>query len=153
MARVFLVSSKDKSIPTVFVVDQAVGSGCPNKRDDVLLVQHLLRVAWEDAPNSKGFRPPTDKEPLKADGAYGPTTQRFITFFQEEAKRRGANVLRDHRVDPVASGASMSGGTHSFYTIMALNAARNSRRGANIGDIGSDPGFPAELKKSFYVNW
>lgn len=154
MARLFHVSnSGDSGISVAYCVDQAVGNGCPNKREDVLLVQHLLRVAWRDAPNSKGFRPPEDAKPLEADGIFGPTTQRFIKHFQEEAKRRGANVSQDRRVDPVLSGSSSASISKSFYTILAMNSARNSRQTGNQADIAKDPGFPSELTKWFYVNW
>ncbi|MGH6962358.1 MAG: peptidoglycan-binding domain-containing protein, partial [Dongiaceae bacterium] len=57
-----------------------------------------------DIPASKGFRPPGETKPLKVDGIFGPVTARFIKFFQEKARRRGANCALDNRVDPVAEG-------------------------------------------------
>lgn len=118
-----------------------------------MLVQHLLRLAWDESPKSKAFRPPGESQPLKVDGMWGPTSQRFLKFFQEEAKRRGANLLLDQRVDPAVSGNSTGAISHSFYTTLALNSARNSRRAGNQDDIAADPGFPAELKRFFYVDW
>lgn len=153
MPRAMINRNAGGDTPMSFTVDSPVGLGCPNKREDALLVQHLLRVAWEDAPASKGFRPPGEKEPLKVDGMWGPTSQRFLKFFQEEAKRRGANVLTDQRVDPAASGHATGAISHSFYTTLALNSARNNRRGGNQGDIAKDPGFPAEIVRFFYVDW
>ncbi|MET0605401.1 MAG: hypothetical protein ABWZ80_03010 [Beijerinckiaceae bacterium] len=154
MPRVYQVkSTKAEPVSVAYTIDGSVGPGCQNAREDVLLVQHLLRRAWQDCPRSKGFRPPGETQPLKADGIPGPTTNRFIKFFQEECVRRGANVTQDGRVDPVKSGASTSGGSHSFYTILAMNSARNSRQMGNQDDITSDPEFPQELRKHFFIDW
>lgn len=150
MARVLLLP--DQLYDKVYVVDYPVGMGLTNASEDVRLVQYFLAVAWEDAPTSKGFRPPGATMPPKRDGIYGPITQKFITYFQEEAKRRGAPVLQDKRVDPVRSGTSTTTLSNTFYTILAMNAASRSRRGDNH-DLKSDPLFPKELMKSFYVFW
>ncbi len=48
MARLYHVNKTAVGVKVAYAVDQAVGLGCPNRRDDVLLVQHLLRVAWKD---------------------------------------------------------------------------------------------------------
>lgn len=153
MARVFHVKNANAAVKVAYTVDQAVGAGCPNRRDDVLLVQHLLRIAWKDVGASKGFRPAGETEPLKADGVYGTKTAKFIKHFQEEANNRGAGVAKDQRVDPVLSGTSSGSVSHKFYTILAMNAARNARQTGNQDDISRDPEFPAELTKSFYINW
>jgi peptidoglycan hydrolase-like protein with peptidoglycan-binding domain len=152
MPRVFQVKSSDPKIQLAYTVEQAVGAGCPNPRPDVLLVQHLLAIAWIEIPASKGFRPPGETKPLKVDGIYGPVTARFIKFFQEEARRRGANCALDSRVDPVAEGKPRGTITGTFYTILAMNAARY-RRVPNMNDISLDPGFPAELRKHFFIDW
>jgi peptidoglycan hydrolase-like protein with peptidoglycan-binding domain len=153
MARVYLVKSADPKIKVAYTVEQAVGSGGANRREDVLLVQHLLRIAWNDVPNSKGFRPPGETQPLKADGIYGPTTAKFIKFFQEEAVRRGANCANDGRVDPVMTGKPTGSISGTFYTILAMNAARNNRQIANQDDIALDPAFPGDLRKHLYIDW
>jgi hypothetical protein len=139
-------------VKVAYCVDAAVGPGCPNRRDDVLLVQHLLRIAWRPAGTSPGFRPPGESEPLKTDGIFGSTTAKFISFFQEEAVRRRAIVKQDGRVDPVVAGSATSGRSHTFYTILAMNAARNSRA-PKQDDITADPEFPGELQKFFFINW
>ena len=144
----------NNSVATLsYVVDSPVGLGCGNRREDVLLVQHMLRVAWEDSPLSKGFRPPGETKPLNADGVWGPVSTRFLKFFQEEAKRRGANVLLDQRVDPPVSGTSQGANSKTFYTTLALNSARNARRMATQANIAADAGFPGELVRYLYVDW
>jgi hypothetical protein len=153
MPRVFQVKSSDPKIQLAYTVEQAVGAGCPNPRADVLLVQHLLAIAWIEIPASKGFRPPGETKPLKTDGMFGPVTARFIKFFQEEARRRGANCAQNSRVDPVTTGKPTGSITGTFYTILALNAARYNRQAGNMNDISQDPGFPAELRKHFIIDW
>jgi hypothetical protein len=59
------------------------------------------------------------------DGICGPTTNKFIRFFQQDAKRRGANCAQDGRVDPVVSGGSISAGSHN-QAISPSNRRRNS---------------------------
>jgi hypothetical protein len=149
----FIKGSTAPGVKVAYTVDQAVGTGCPNRREDVLLVQHLLRIAWRDAGASKGFRPPGETEPLKTDGMFGPKTAKFIKFFQEEAIRRGANCATDQRVDSAVSGTSSGGLSGKFYTILAMNSARNARQAGNQDDISMDPGFPAELTKHFIIMW
>jgi hypothetical protein len=153
MPRLFKVRTSAEDISVAYTVDSTVGLNCRNDRDDVLLVQHLLRVAWSDAPNSKGFRPPGEMQPLSVDGVWSPRSAKFLKFFQEEAKRRGARVLLDQRVDPCLTGGTKGSLSHSFYTALALNAARNSRQSGNQADISKDPGYPAELDRCFFVAW
>ena len=153
MPRVYHVKSADSKIKVAYTVEQAVGGGGANRREDVLLVQHLLRIAWNEVPASKGFRPPGETQPLKADGLFGPTTAKFIKFFQEEAVRRGAKCATDGRVDPVLTGTPTGSISGTFYTILAMNAARNNRQISNQDDIAQDPGFPTDLRKHFYIDW
>jgi hypothetical protein len=152
MPRVYQAKTTDPKILIAYTVDQAVGAGCPNQRADVLLVQHLLAVAWIEVPSSKGFRPPGEDGPLKVDGIFGPVTARFIKFFQEEARRRGAQCAQDSRVDPVTTGKATGSITGTFYTILALNAARYNRA-PSMNDISLDAGFPSELRKHLIIDW
>jgi hypothetical protein len=152
MARLYHIPSVP-GVSVAYTVDRAVGQGCLNNRGDVMLVQHLLRIAWRDVPTSKGFRPPGEEGPLKVDGWFGPKTAKFIKFFQEEANRRGAIVGKDGRVDPVRTGTTVGSISKTFYTILALNSARNSRQAGNQADIQRDPEFKPELRKQFYIDW
>src|SRR5436305_99800 len=83
-------------------VDAAVGPGCPNQRNDVLLVQYFIVTV---SNNPKSFSPPfpplpfSPKEFLKVDGIPGPLTFRAIKHFQEVGRARGNNIATDGRVD------------------------------------------------------
>ena len=48
----------------IYTIDQAVGAGCPNLRDDVALVQFLIRAAMQD---DKAYQVPAGA-PLLIDG-------------------------------------------------------------------------------------
>ena len=137
----------------IYVVDQVVGAGGANKRDDVLLVQLLLKIATESSGGSEGFQPPGEPM-IEPDGTCGPLTQKYIKYFQEEVnRRRGTKLLeQDGMVDPVRTGAARSALSHTMYTILALNAALRSRRGDTF-KIETEPKFPDELKKSIFVDW
>jgi hypothetical protein len=151
MAKVCLLTSQPYR--EVYVNEKPVGTGCSNQRDDVQLVQLFLRIATEDAPNSPGFKPP-GQPMIEPDGIFGPTTQKYISYFQEEVdRRRNAKLLsRDGIVDPVKSGSARGSLSNTMYTILALNAAMRSRRGDSY-KIENEAKFPSELKKALFIDW
>jgi len=137
----------------VLVIDSAVGAGAPNSRDDVMAVQYLLKVAMLDGPASPGFKPEGEK-PIEVDGGYGRQTQAYISFFQTEVNKRQNRKLiePDGRVDPVRDGSPNSSITHTFYTIVALNAALRTRRGDSFR-LENDSLMPAALKKKLFIDF
>jgi hypothetical protein len=148
MARVTLFPPS-VGIPYFYNVDSAVGPGCPNLRDDVLLVQYLL-VTINDNPNA--FSPPFPPLPLKpgetfrADGIVGPITLRAIQHFQEVGRTRGNNIATDGRVDK-ATGSGAGATSHTQFTIIFLNNGyRIIRPGMypNIALLAGD--CPSELR-------
>jgi hypothetical protein len=148
MARVTLLPPS-LGIPFFYNIDMAVGLGCPNQRQDVLLVQHLL-VTINDNPNA--FSPPVPQVPLKpgetfrADGFVGPITLRAIQHFQEVAKSRGNNIAEDGRIDK-ATGSGMGSIMHTQFTIIFLNNAYRIIRPSaypNIALLAGD--CPSELR-------
>jgi len=137
----------------VIVIDAAVGAGAPNQSEDVMAVQYLLRVASEASSESAAFQPPGEP-PVKIDGIYGTQTQKYISFFQKEVNRRQNRRLiePDGRIDPVRAGSASSGVTHTFYTIVALNAALRSRRG-NGFKLETDQLLPAGLRPKLFLTF
>ena len=99
MARVFLVTPSGGTFTVLYSVDQVVGVGGLNRRDDILLVQFFLQVARDDdARGNSGFIPPGEA-PINIDGIFGRNTAAHIKFFQEESLRRvgdGRVELRIH---------------------------------------------------------
>ena len=151
MARVFIYNSENTK--HLYTVDQPVGAGGTNRRDDVLLVQFFLRVAMENSAGSVGYIPPGE-QPISIDGSCGSQTNRYIKFYQEEGNRRNPGILTttEGRIDPVTSGNAYGAISHKFYTILALNITYRNCRGIMIADIRKDPLFPAELSKSLYID-
>jgi len=133
-------------------VDSAVGVGCPNHREDVLLVQHFL-VTINNNPNV--FSPPFPPLPLapgeifKVDGIVGPITLRAIKHFQEVGQARGNSISNDGRIDK-ATGSGTGTTSNTQFTIIFLNNAyRAIRPGAveNISFLAGD--LPSELRPAF----
>ena len=145
MARI-LHFTKTDSMKHCYSVDQSVGLGGANRRDDVLLVQFFLKVAMLDAPNSKGYRPPNE-QPISIDGTCGQQTISYIRFYQEEGNRRNpsAPTTTEARIDPVLSGGIGGSISHTFYTILALNVSYKDRRGKEAHEnLRNDAFFPAD---------
>jgi hypothetical protein len=137
----------------IYAVDQTVGRGGANRKDDVLLVQLLLRVQMEGGGSEPPYCPP-GRRPLAIDGICGDDTLAYIRYFQDEAKRRFPGIAPppDGKVDPMRAGAIFSGITHKLYMIVSLNIGYRERRGGDLYlDIGKDPLFPAALRQSFYI--
>jgi len=149
MSRVFKVPSST-TFTVFYSVDSAVGTGCPNVRDDVLLVQFfLLRMMDDDVKGNGGFIPPSE-QPITIDGTFGRQTATYIKFFQQETIRRTVGPS-DNRVDPMKGNLrSPTGGF--LYTMTSFNFEYFNRQGSGFhANISIDPLFPAELKKHLFV--
>ena len=160
MARVILVQS-NPLVNLVYSVDQAVGEGCANRRDDVLLVQFLLRTLREDTQDNgvkyPGFRPP-GQDPIDIDGVFGPQTNKYIRFFDAELNRQragqpeSAKVVTDGRIDPIASGGFLGSLSHKIYKMFLLNTYYAEIRGKPMHEkIYMDHSFPKELTKWLFM--
>src|SRR5262245_36479658 len=96
----------------IYNVDQPVGLGCPNRTDDVLLVQVLLKRFFELQASA---RPPGP--PLVVNGCFDPTTFYWVVHLQYIVSSAGLTV--DGRVDPAHGGSTPH--HHRAYTIFYLN--------------------------------
>lgn len=150
--RVYLSALKQVS-DVLYVVDQGVGAGAPNRREDVLLVQLLLRGLTTPGGGEAPYLPPG--QPLiRVDGACGAQTITYIKFFTAENSRRfnGAPRSHDGRVDPIVPGQATGSLSGVIYTILALNITYATMRGAQThNDLRKDPNFPPDLKKHLYA--
>ena len=152
MARMYLTTSA--TAKWVYAVDQAVGSGCPNRRDDTLLVQFFLKVVSE-GPEKARYKPPGVNVAMKCDGLWGPTSQAYLNHYIKTISNLHptAPLTKDGRVDPVVGGKFTGALSGNVYTILALNVSYKNARGPDaLADITTDPVFPTELKPSFKIS-
>jgi hypothetical protein len=150
MARVYLIA--EPTLKLVYTIDQAVGNGCPNRRDDVLLVQFFLKVVSE-GPQTSQYTP-AGRGPMNADGTWGPTSQAYLNQYiaANSALNPGAPLTQDGRVDPVVGGHVTGSRSGHLYTILALNNTYKNVRGPlALADITTDPLFPQELRPSLKI--
>src|SRR4051794_15301770 len=97
-------------------VTMAVGphGTAPNRTDDVLLVQYLLKTL----ARAGVYLPPTLSKPFPVTGKMNPDTAAWIMDYQL-SKRRISNTL-DGRIDR-ALGIFTSSSSHPKYTIIHMN--------------------------------
>ncbi len=145
MARVYLSTT----LGIAYTNDHPVGTGCPNHRDDVQLVQFFLKTVSE-GPRKDQFTP-SGQKPLICDGLWGISSQAYLDkfLFSIASVVSSARLKQDGRVDPVRGGKVIGSVSRTVYTILALNAAYRASRGASAStDITTDPLFPSELLPS-----
>lgn len=119
-----------------------------NRRDDVMLVQYLLKRVYQQGQNCNPPLKDTGAASLKIDGLYGPKTQKAITNFQLEMRRNGRSIATDGCVDPERGDSATSSISKTGYTISWLNKYFWILYPELAPDISVDPECPAELKQA-----
>jgi hypothetical protein len=142
-------------VPNVNTKPVQTASGEPNKRDDVMLVQYLLKRVYQQGHNcSPQLGANTWGDPhespagLKIDGFYGPKTARAIEQFQLEMRRNGRNIATDGCVDPEIGDDSVSSISKTQYSISVLNEFFWRLYPSLAPHITIDPECPPELRQS-----
>jgi hypothetical protein len=154
-----------RSYPFLYNVDMTVGtrqSGWEdgwknyeaayysNRRDDVMLVQYLLKRVYQKGQNVQPQLQPNGANPaeLKIDGYYGPKTQKAITQFQLEMRNNGRSIATDGCVDKELGESGISSISKTAYTITWLNKYFWVLYPQLAPNIAQDPECPPELKQS-----
>lgn len=104
--------------PSVFYnVVHAVGKNCPNMRDDVQLVQYLLKILYDKFPPN--CRP---KGNMTVDGLCGPVTRSWILKFQMHFNADNPGMIMvDGRVDRIRNKDFVGSISKTQYTLAVLN--------------------------------
>jgi hypothetical protein len=152
---------EERFYPYLYNVDLGVGPSHhqPNCRDDVMLVQYLLRRVYEKAQEAQ---PPLNPNAgsawcsgqlvsitqLKVDGNWGTQTQSAIEQFQLELQKRGINIAADGCVDPEKEGHSTLAFSKTSQTISWLNKYFWMLWSLLAPNVAHDPECPRELKRS-----
>ncbi len=132
-------------LPTIYNLTNAVGLGQVNRRDDVMLVQTLLKMAH--AMILVGGLPSGSTSTITVDGYYGPETQMCINAYQKEQAFYYHKLISQ---DGVVSPSAPDGYTKSehLYTIVHLNRSAAQHDRPAYSWLPFDPGTPPELRSS-----
>ncbi len=126
-------------------IHQSVGWGCPNRPDDVMLVQFLLkRVMHNQVEYYRLPELPTKKD-LAVDGIFGPQTYKWIRFYQSMMPNF---FHQDGKVDAVDGTRKKSTKQHRVYTIIMLNLEFADRDYIYYHDLRMDPTLPSALAQA-----
>lgn len=115
----FIDSSPESDTTVFYNVVHAVGKNCPNLRDDVKLVQYLLKIYYEKAGAES--RP---NGTMTVDGVCGPITRNWILKFQLDCNYEyPGEILVDGRVDRIRNKSLKGSISKTFYTLSFLNSS------------------------------
>jgi hypothetical protein len=135
-------------------VDAAVGKGCQNQRNDVLLVQYLLKENMRLKTFS--YIPTTVLDGnvnVRVNGLWDEMWNVFLLNYQNDLKQRHKPVVRDGRVDPVTGGRVLGPIHHTIYTMLWLNMGYLEVRPADFPKIADAGDCPGELRLAIKVQF
>jgi hypothetical protein len=155
MAHVRLLKDPNTKIRVCYFTDSAVGLGRQNHRQDVLLVQFLLKsLAGKVDPEIHETFAVPGAPPLGVDGICGQNTVDAIKRFQTFTigKSNPNSPLVDGLVDVSPRGQPITTITHTTYTIILLNVNFGFFNGPDRhAALFKEPEFPNELMNAFYA--
>jgi len=149
MAHVRILKNPSRYIRVCYFTDSTVGLGCSNRREDVLLVQFLLKsIAGKTDPEAHELFAVPGQSPLAIDGICGTGTvaaiRRFQTFTKGQPSPNSRDV--DGQVDISRPGHLLTTRTQSIYTIITLNVNFGYFNGPERhAALFKEPEFPNEL--------
>ncbi|HEX8250043.1 MAG TPA: hypothetical protein VF599_17855 [Pyrinomonadaceae bacterium] len=128
-------------------VNQAVGMGCPNWSEDVMVVQFFLQKIYEHA-DWKPFQP---KGAMKVDGKCDPVTRSWILKFQSDARDSGTNLYPDGIVNKAGNAVSNQKAaiTGTTYTIRSMNNFLRHNQKPLYSTLPVNPAVPPLLRLAF----
>jgi hypothetical protein len=131
-------------MPWYYNVTQSVGRGGSNRSDDTMLVQYLLKKAFEVAK----YAPAKPARDIDVDGQCGPTTTSYIIAFQRRTNQLhpGAGTTLDCLVDHALGDGKTGSISQRVYTIAALNKSLHDAFSGIFVDPGSATDMPISLK-------
>lgn len=143
----YTMSIKEIDLPSAYNISYPVGLNMSNMRDDVMLVQALMRLA-NFCRFSGALGPVEASRNIKVDGYFGPQTKRMITAFEAHVRDTRRLLISDGVFEP----SPRDGYTRSgiFYKIIYLNrdAKAASPFGNLYNELPTNPETPAILRGS-----
>jgi len=124
-------------------VDAAVGKNAPNRKDDVLLVQYLLKNA-----STLGFPQVFQWNVLNYPlaGVWDRNWQSLLEVYTETEIGAGNKMVADGRVDRPAGGRVSGPVHHRQYTIVVLNLRYAIVRPSDYPRLAEVADCPGELR-------
>lgn len=115
-------------LPSIYNITFPVGPNMPNVRDDVLLVQTLMKLAnFSDGVGHGLFEA---SRSIKVDGWFGDQTKRMIEAFELHIRERHLLLIADGVFEPSSNDGYTAKGF--IYKIIHLN--RFAKQAASFGD-------------------
>ena len=137
-----------EKFPYIYNVSFSVGFAGISCRDDVMLVQYLLKKIWE-----RSYHPPPDGTML-VDGWMGPITDRWIRRFQKgdafDVPEPGL-MLQDGIVDS-ARGSTYASNTGLCWSIVYMNVRFKYTYPELYDRLPTAPDLPPLLAHSLATN-
>jgi hypothetical protein len=124
-------------------VDAAVGKNAPNRKDDVLLVQYLLKNA-STLGFPKVFQWSVLNYPLA--GVWDRNWQSLLEVYTDTEIGAGNKMVADGRVDPVSGGRVTGAVHHRQFTIVVLNLRYGILRPTDYPRLADVADCPGELR-------
>lgn len=142
MARVDVFTSSKEGAILFYNLDAAVGKGAANKRDDVLLVQYLMKTS----ANIPGKFSASVGGVAQVAGKWGDFDETLLGMVQSEWARLGTKTWQDRRIDPVPAKGGTTPIHNAQYKILTLNAIYASLRPADFPRMAEVGDCPGELR-------
>jgi hypothetical protein len=138
-------------LPTIYNISYPVGPNMPNVRDDVLLIQTLMKLAnfttRSDEDNSVEA-----SNSINVDGWFSEQTKRMIEAFEGCVREKHLLLAADGLFEPSSNNGYNSQGV--IYKIIHLNrlAKQTAACGNKYNEIPTDPETDPVLRQSLLTN-
>lgn len=130
-------------------VTKAVGYGCPNDKEDAMMVQFFLKRLYQ----TKEMKASAPKGEMKVDGKVGPITRNWILKFQLDMRNGGYDCYADGVMDKAGNENNadnyVSSLSRTKYTIRLLNNGLRKLDATLYKTLPTNPEVPAELRAAF----
>ncbi len=130
-------------------VTKAVGYGCPNEKEDAMMIQFFLKRIYQ----TKEMKPYTPKGAMAVDGKVGPVTRNWILKFQLDMRNGGHACLADGVMDkagnPQNADNYVSSISRTKYAVRLLNNGLRKLDETLYKTLPTNPEVPAELRAAF----
>lgn len=137
-------------LPSIYNLTLPVGPNMPNVRDDVLLVQTLLKLANFNY-NGAAHGPAGTSRSLKVDGWFGEQTKRMVEAFEVHIRKQRLLLIADGVFEPSSDDGYTAKGI--IYKIIHLNrfAKEATPSGEEYNRIPTDPETHPVLRRSLHA--